>query len=144
MPAGRRRTDMQLIDIFPFVPVIFGVLMLFVPRGSQWVRIVPILGAVVTFGMSLGFALGYFALGETSTTTSTHPWITGPWSAAYHVRVDAVSIFFVLLTTFVSIPAIWASWSYRDAARLRGFLFLLLAFETTLLGLFTAADLLVF
>ena len=135
---------MQLIDVFPFVPILFGLLMLLVPRGNQWVRIVPILGAVVTFGMSLGFALGFFALGETSTTSSVHAWITGPWTAAYHVRVDAISIFFVLLTTFVSVPAIWAAWSYRDAARQRGFLFLLLAFESTLLGLFTAADLLVF
>src|SRR4029077_13856902 len=103
-----------------------------------------ILGTVVTFGMSLGFALGFFALGETLTTSSTHAWIAGPWTAAYQWRVDAISIFFVLLTTFVSVPAIWAAWSYRDATRLRGFLFLLLAFESTLLGLFTAADLLVF
>ncbi len=135
---------MQLIDVFVFVPILSGLLMLLVPRDSQWVRIVPILGAVVTFGMSLGFAVGIFALGETSTTSSMHAWITGPWTALYHVRVDAISIFFVLLTTFVSVPAIWAAWSYRDAARQRGFLFLLLAFESTLLGLFTAADLLVF
>jgi NADH-quinone oxidoreductase subunit M len=135
---------MQLIDVFPFVPVLFGLLMLLVPRNNQWVRIVPILGAVVTFGISLGFAIGYFALGATETTSSVHSWITGPWTAAYHVRVDASSIFFVLLTTFVSVPAIWAAWSYPDATKMRGFLFLLLAFETTLLGLFTAADLLVF
>lgn len=135
---------MQLIDVFPFVPLLFGLLTLLVPRANPWVRIVPILGTVVAFGMSLGFAVGYFALGDTSTTSSTHAWITGPWTAAYHVRVDAYSIFFVLLTTFVSVPAVWAAWSYADSARLPGFVFLLLAFETTLLGLFTAADLLIF
>ena len=135
---------MQLIDVFPFVPLIFGLLMLLVPRNNAWVRIIPVLGALVAFGMSLGFAIGFFALGETATTSSVHPWLGGPWSAAYHVRVDGVSIFFVLLTTFVSVPALWAAWTYPDAARARGFLFLLLAFESTLLGLFTAADLLVF
>ena len=135
---------MQLIDVFPFIPLAFGVLTLLLPRGNQWVRIVPILGALVTFGVSVGFAAGYFALGGTATTSSIHPWITGPWTAAYHVRVDATSIFFVLLTTFVAVPAIWAAWTYADAARARGFMFLLLAFESTLLGLFTAADLLVF
>src|SRR5438132_9739851 len=138
--ARRGPLTMQLIDLFPFVPILFGLLTLLVPRGNQWVRILPILGALVTFGVSLGFAVGFFALGETATTSSTHPWIGGPWSAAYHVRVDAISIFFVLLTTFVSVPSIWAAWSYPDATRLRGFLFLLLAFESTLLGLFTAAD----
>jgi NADH-quinone oxidoreductase subunit M len=135
---------MQLIDLFPFVPVLFGLLLVFVPRDNQWVRIVPVLGTVITFGISLGFAIGYFALGETATTSSTHAWITGPWTAAYHVRVDAISIFFVLLTTLMSIPSVWAAWTYADASRRRGYLFLLLAFETTLLGLFTAADLLVF
>ena len=135
---------MQLIDIFPFFPALFGVLTLLVPRGNQWVRILPILGAVLTLGASIGLAAGYFALGGTTTTSSIHPWIAGPWTAAYHVRVDATSIFFVLLTTFVSVPAIWAAWSYPDPSRLRGFLVLLLAFESTLLGLFTAADLLVF
>jgi NADH-quinone oxidoreductase subunit M len=119
-------------------------LLTLVPRNNQWVRILPILGTVMTFGMSLGFAIGFFALGETSTTASSHAWISGPWTAAYHVRVDATSIFFVLLTTFVAVPAVWAAWSFADQTRLRGFLFLLLAFETTLLGLFTAADLLVF
>jgi len=135
---------MQLIDVFPFVPFAFGLLTLLVPRGNQWARILPILGAVLTLGMSLGFAAGYFILGGTETTSSTHPWIIGPWTAAYHVRVDATSIWFVLLTTFVSVPAIWAAWSYGDAQRQRGFMFLLLTFESTLLGLFTAADLLVF
>jgi len=135
---------MQLIDVFPFVPLAFGLLTLLVPRGNQWIRILPILGAVVTLGMSVGFAAGYFVLGSTATTSSIHPWIAGPWTAAYHVRVDATSIWFVLLTTFVAVPAIWAAWSYADAGRLRGFMSLLLAFESTLLGLFTAADLLVF
>jgi len=44
---------MQLIDVFPFVPFAFGLLTLLVPRGNQWARILPILGAVLTLGMSL-------------------------------------------------------------------------------------------
>ena len=134
---------MQLIDVFPFVPLAFGLLTLLVPRGNRWVRILPILGAVVTLGIGTGFAVSYFTLGG-ATTSSIHPWIAGPWTAAYHVRVDAISIWFVLLTAFVAVVAIWAAWSYADEPRRRGFMFLLLAFESTLLGLFTAADLLVF
>ncbi len=135
---------MQLIDIFPFIPLLFGLLTIAVPRVNQWVRIVPILGTLVTLGMSVGFAAGYFALGSTATTDSVHAWIGGPWVAAYHVRIDASNVFFVLLTAFVAVPAVWAAWTYADAARLRGFMCLLLAFETTLLGLFTAGDLLLF
>jgi NADH-quinone oxidoreductase subunit M len=135
---------MQFIDVFPFVPLVFGLLVLAVPRGNVWIRLVPIIGTLVTFGASVGFAVGYFAFGPTSATQSIHSWIAGPWTAAYHVRFDAVSTFFVLLTTFVSVAAVWAAWSYPDARRARSYYFLLLAFETTLLGLFTAGDLLVF
>src|SRR5215472_6280678 len=99
---------MQLIDVFPFIPLLFGLLTLAIPKESWWVRIVPILGALVTFGISIGFAIGYFALGNTATTDSVHAWISGPWTAAYHVRVDGTNVFFILLTTFVSVPAIWA------------------------------------
>ncbi len=78
---------MQLIDIFPFIPLLFGLLTIAVPRVNQWVRIVPILGTLVTLGMSVGFAAGYFALGSTATTDSVHAWIGGPWVAA-HRRVE--------------------------------------------------------
>lgn len=135
---------MRLIDVFPFVPLAFGIVTLFVPRGSRWVRALPIAGALAAFVIAVVFAASYFANGGSALTSSIHPWISGPWTASYSVRVDAVSSWFVLLTSFVSVPALWAAWTYADEARRRSFMFLLLAFETTLLGLFTAADLLVF
>ena len=71
---------MQLLDVFPFIPLLFGLLVLVIPKDSPWVRIVPIIGAVVALGISVGFVAGYFAIGSTSTTDSVHPWIAGPWS----------------------------------------------------------------
>jgi NADH-quinone oxidoreductase subunit M len=133
------------IDYLVFFPIVFGLAMQLIPKSEGfWIRFAALFGAIAAFGWSLGLALFYFSHGPSAYFDSSVPWIAGPWSAAYHVRIDAISIYFVLLTTFVSIPAIWAAWSYADAQRIRGYLFLLLAFETTLLGLFTAADLLVF
>ena len=136
---------MQLIDAVVFIPAIFAILLLFInKKDTVTLRWVSVVGATTAFGLSLGLAAGFFAFGATTTTALTVPWITWPWTASYHVGVNAINLFFVLLTTFVSVPAIWAAWSYADAQRLRGYLMLLLAFETTLLGLFTAVDLLVF
>lgn len=135
---------MRLIDVFPFVPLVFGLATLLVPRGSGWVRLLPLVGSLVTLLIGVDLAVSYFAYGGSPQTWSIHPWISVPWTAAYSVRVDGISIWFVLLTAFVAVPALWAAWTYPDEARLRSFMFLLLAFETTLLGLFTAADLLVF
>ena len=131
----------MLINTVIFLPLVTALILLFVPRtASAWLKGVALTGAVATFALSLAFA----SLGVSTSADFTAPWIAGPWSAAYHVRVDALRVFFVLLTTLVSAACVWAAFSYAQLTRLRGFLFLLLMFETTLLGLFTAADLLLF
>lgn len=132
---------MNLIDTVIFLPLFTAVVLLFVPRNAAGLlKGIALAGAVATFALSLAF----LPIGTSTIADFSVPWIAGPWSADYHVRIDALRLFFVLLTTLVSAACIWAAFSYKQAARLRGYLFLLLAFETTLLGLFTAADLLLF
>ena len=131
----------MLINTVVFLPLIAGLVLLMVPRSAAAVlKGIALSGSVLTFLFSLAF----LTLGINSRAEFSVPWISGTWIAAYHVRVDALSVFFVLLTTLLSALCVWAAFSYTDANRLRGYLFLILAFETTLLGLFTAADLLLF
>jgi NADH-quinone oxidoreductase subunit M len=131
----------NLINTVIFLPLATGLVLLCVPRtASRVLKGIALFGAVATFLLSLAF----LAIGPSDAADLSVPWISGPWLALYHVRVDALRLFFVILTTLVSAGCVWATFSYGVAARLRGFLFLLLAFETTLLGLFTAADLLLF
>jgi len=131
----------MMIDYVVFLPLVTAIALLIVPRGAtSALKGVALLGAIATFVLSLGL----LAIGRGQVLEQSLPWISGAWTAAYHVRVDGLSLFFILLTTLVSAAAIWAAFSYADAQRLRGFLSLLLIFETTLLGLFTAGDLLLF
>jgi NADH-quinone oxidoreductase subunit M len=131
----------MMIDYVVFLPLVTAIALLIIPRGATGaLKGVALLGAVATFVLSLGL----LALGRGEVLDQSLPWISGAWTAAYHVRVDGMSEFFVLLTTLVSAAAIWAAFSYADQRLLRGFLCLLLIFETTLLGLFTAGDLLLF
>ncbi len=131
----------NLIDTVIFLPLFTGIVLLFVPRSATRVlKGIALAGALATFALSLAF----LPLGTASAADQSVPWISGPFTAAYHIRVDALRLFFVLLTTLVGAGSIWAAFSYAHVERLRGFMFLLLAFETTLLGLFTAADLLLF
>ncbi|MBC5806751.1 MAG: NADH-quinone oxidoreductase subunit M [Candidatus Eremiobacteraeota bacterium] len=131
----------MLINAVIFAPLLTAVLLLFVPRtASAALKGIALAGALITFVLSLTF-LGSSQNGAADQSVA---WISGTWLASYHVRIDSLRLFFVLLTTLVSVACIWAAFSYADEARLRGYLFLLLAFETTLLGLFTAADLLLF
>lgn len=131
----------MLIDTVIFLPLATALVMLVVPRRATAVhKGIALTGALATFALSLAF----LAVGPNVAADQSVPWISSTWIAAYHVRVDALRLFFILLTTLVGVACIWAAFSYAHAERLRGYLCLLLAFETTLLGLFTAADLLLF
>src|SRR5450755_991576 len=131
----------MLIDYIVFLPLVTALALLIIPRAATGaLKGVALLGAAATFVLSLGL----LTLGKGESLEQSVPWISGAWTAAYHVRVDAQSLYFVLLTTLLSAVAMWAAFSYADERRLRGFLCLLLTFETTLLGLFTAGDLLLF
>jgi NADH-quinone oxidoreductase subunit M len=131
----------MLIDTVVFLPVVTAIALLFLPRTATGLhKGIALAGAVTTFLLSLAF----LSLGTTSAADQSVPWISGTWLAAYHVRIDSLRLFFVILTTLLGAASVWAAFSYAQTERLRGFLCLLLAFETTLLGLFTAADLLLF
>jgi NADH-quinone oxidoreductase subunit M len=60
----------------------------------------------------------------------------------YLVGIDGISLFLVLLTTFLMPIAILASWSVKD--RIKEYLFFMLVLETGMLGAFVALDLFLF
>src|SRR5437870_1624223 len=78
------------------------------------------------------------------------PWIqvplfeTGaPWSIRYTVGVDGISLFMVLLTTFLVPLSVLGSYTYITK-RERGFYALLLILTTGMIGVFVALDLFLF
>jgi len=130
-----------MISALVFLPAVAALLLLLVPKSSTSIlKAVALAASIATFVLSLSF----LSVAPNGVAQDSMAWIGGAVAAAYHVRVDAISLWFVLLTTLVAVPATWAAFSYADVARLRGYLVLLLLFEWTLLGLFTAGDLLLF
>jgi NADH-quinone oxidoreductase subunit M len=70
------------------------------------------------------------------------PWIPS-FGIAYHVGVDGISLFMVLLTTFTVPLAILGSYRYITQ-RERGFYALMLVLTTGMIGVFVALDLFLF
>ncbi len=69
------------------------------------------------------------------------PWIKA-WGASYHLGVDGISLFLVLLTTFLTVLSILASWSIDK--RVKEYMISFLFLESTMVGVFVALDLLLF
>ncbi|HET6770773.1 MAG TPA: NADH-quinone oxidoreductase subunit M, partial [Actinomycetota bacterium] len=97
--------------------------------------------SVATFVVSLGIlrdfdgSNGDFQLVERAT------WV-GPLNFRYLLGVDGISLFMVLLTTFLMPLAILASWKIEE--RVPYYMATLLILETAMLGTFVALDLLLF
>jgi NADH-quinone oxidoreductase subunit M len=76
-----------------------------------------------------------------------HRWINAPISGApliqYHLGVDGISLFLVLLTTFLTPLAILCSWQ-SITTRVKEFFVAMLVLETGMIGVFVSLDLFLF
>ncbi len=61
----------------------------------------------------------------------------------YHMGIDGISLFFVLLSTFLTPICILSSWD-AFKTRVREYMIAFLVLETMMVGMFCALDLLVF
>ena len=65
------------------------------------------------------------------------------WNIHYHLGVDGISLFLVLLTTFLTPVSILCSWqSIHD--NVKGFFIAILVIETAMIGVFVSIDLFLF
>ena len=98
--------------------------------------------ALAVFVLSLGLAAGfrYDATGEQFTTDV--PWIASP-NIRYHVGIDGISLWLILLSTFLTPICVLISWRHIQD-RVKEFFAFLLLLEFGLVGVFAALDLFLF
>ena len=70
------------------------------------------------------------------------PWIPD-WGISYQVGIDGISLFLVLLTTFLTPLAILSSWT-AITKKIKEYMVFMLLLETGMLGVFIALDLFLF
>ena len=99
-------------------------------------------GSLLTFAISIFIYQTYQAAGADFQLTETFSWIPG-LGISYNLGVDGISLWLILLTTFLMPIAIAGSFSAVEE-RLREYYFLLLALETGMLGAFMALDIFLF
>jgi NADH-quinone oxidoreductase subunit M len=133
---------MNLLDAVLFLPLAGFLIVLLLPRESEEALRRLALGfAAATFLLSLGLATGYRAGGQFAFVTDL-PWIRSP-QIRYHVGLDGLSLWLVLLTTLLTPIGILVSWRYISK-RVKEFYALFLLLEFGLIGVFVALDLILF
>ncbi|HXG49798.1 MAG TPA: NADH-quinone oxidoreductase subunit M [candidate division Zixibacteria bacterium] len=124
------------------LPVVGAALLLFIPRDRKGaLYALSLLFTLAAFSWSLRiFALFDEAQGRMQLVERL-PWMPA-YGIEYAVGIDGISLFLVLLTTFLMPVAVLASWPVRE--RVKEYLFFMLVLETGMLGAFLALDLFLF
>jgi NADH-quinone oxidoreductase subunit M len=135
---------MGLLSLAIWTPIFFGVVLLALGRDEQArsVRWVALIGAVVSFLITLplydGFKLGTSAMQFVEKTG----WIAR-FDVNYHLGIDGISLWFVLLTAFINVVVVIASWE-SITTRVNQYMAAFLILSGLMIGVFTALDGLLF
>jgi len=129
-----------------FLPLL-GAAFLFLVRGSEETvarnaRYVALWISLVTFGLSLLLWIFFDNTTHEYQFVEDLPWVP-EHSIGYHLGIDGISIFFVILTTFLTPICVLASWQ-SIKTRVREFMIAFLVLETLVIGAFCALDFVMF
>ena len=135
-------TESHLLTVITFLPLLSVVALLFLSSDDHvWIRRIALAASLAEFAVSLLLLRGFVASSPDYQFQENHDWIGSV--IHYHVGVDGISLFLVLLTTFLTPVAILCSWqSIRE--NVKGFFIALLVIETAMIGVFVSLDLFLF
>ncbi len=133
---------MNILSWIVFIPLLGGVALLFSKKeNAQLHRIIATLTTVVTFVVSLALLPKFNSAVSDMQFVEKMAWIPS-FNIFYHLGVDGLSVPLVLLTTFLCLISIIAS--YGIEIRTKEYFFWFLLLETGMLGLFVALDFFLF
>ena len=140
------RVHLPLLSLLTFLPVL-GALVLLLMRGttgsaqnaSRWIALWT---SLLVWALSIAVWVGFDPNRAGFQFQERTDWMPG-FGVSYHLGVDGISLLLVLLATTLSPIAIIGSWRIAGE-RVRDYMLMLLLLESTLIGLFSALDFVLF
>jgi len=135
---------MNLLTLVVALPLLAFLVAILIPKETPQITRVYTLGASVSiFLVSLGLIAPFWFHSPHGFQFETDlNWIASP-RIHYHVAIDGVSLFLILLTTLLTPICVLLSWRYIDKRPKEFYAFLLLL-EFGLIGVFCSLDLFLF
>ncbi len=132
----------MFLTFLTFLPLVGAFLLAFIPREEE--------GAIKQTALAIAtadFLLSIFLWTNFDTTTHemqfeySVPWISS-WGISYHVGLDGISLLLYIMTTFLTMISIIASWGITKS--IREYMMAFLALSTGMLGVFISLDMFLF
>ena len=135
---------MAYLSLAIWLPIVIGAVLLAVGRDeyANNVRWIALAGAVLSFVITIPLITGFDASTAAMQFTETLPWIER-FNVQYRLGVDGLSVWFVLLTAFITIIVVIAAWEVIDT-RVNQYMGAFLILSGLMVGVFSALDGLLF
>ena len=146
MSTGITDTAFPFLTVLVLLPAGAAVVTAFVPkslgaeRQSFYVQLIGALSMVATLALAVTIAVRFHAGYSGFQMVSNHNW-TGQLGIGWHLGVDGISLFLILMTAVLFPIALAGAGTKRDP---RSFVVWLLVLEASCLGSFVALDLVLF
>src|SRR5580704_5116689 len=132
----------HLLTVITFLPLLGVPALLFLRSEDHiWIKRIALAVSLAEFVISLFLIRGFVTANPGYQFEEIHPWIGS--AIRYHMGVDGISLFLVILTTFPVPISILASWQGIHE-KVKGFFIALLVIETAMIGVFVSLDLFLF
>ena len=135
---------MGLLSLAIWTPIVFGVVLLALGRDDQAgaVRWVALIGALAGFLVILPLYAG-FQLGTAEMQFVEHSVWIERFNVNYHLGLDGISFWFVLLTAFINVVVVIAGWEVITQ-KVNQYMASFLILSGLMIGVFSALDGLLF
>ncbi len=139
-------SDWPLLSLVTFLPLV-GAAFIMVIRGeaaivAQNARAVALWTSLVTFFLSLLILANFDNSQAGFQLVEQRTWLPG-FGIDYHMGIDGISLWFVLLSTLLTVVVIIGSW-HSVQTRVKEYMVAFLVMETLMVGVFCALDLVLF
>jgi NADH-quinone oxidoreductase subunit M len=131
---------MGLLSLAIWTPVFFGVVLLALGRDehARNVRWFALIGSLISFLVTLPLYAG-FELGTSAMQFTEHAAWIERFNINYHLGVDGISLWFVLLTAFINVIVVISAWEVITE-RVNQYMGAFLILSGLMIGVFSALD----
>lgn len=131
---------MGLLSLAIWTPIVFGVVLLALGRDdqAQAVRWIALIGALVSLLVTLPLYSQFNVTTAVMQFVELSPWIER-FNINYHLGIDGISVWFILLTAFVNVIVVIAGWEVITR-RVNQYMGAFLILSGLMIGVFCALD----
>jgi NADH-quinone oxidoreductase subunit M len=128
----------SILTLITLVPTAGAIVVAFLPRRGRAIPVFALLVTLVTFVLSLHLPAHFDYSQHGFQFQENRSWISSP-AIRYHLGIDGLSLWLVLLTTFLGPIGALVSWRAIEH-RTKEFYFLFLLQQTAMIGVFVSLD----